>query len=129
MRGYPDGMQRLPRIAAVAATAVTLAVPASADAPQAWDRGNDATGSFSVLRAVSPDVALAGAFDGGLLRTTDGGETWVATTAPSVAGLRDVASTDGQTIYTVDTRGTAMRSQDAGGTWSKLTVPGRAHPL
>src|SRR3954468_2147945 len=108
MRGYPDGMHRLPRIAAAAAMAVTLAVPASAEAPQTWGRGNAATGSFSVLRAVSANVALAGAFNGGLLRTTDGGDTWAPTTAPSTAGLRDVASTDGRTIYTVDTRGTVM---------------------
>lgn len=122
-------MQRVTLLAAVTATVATLALPARAEAPAGWRAGAGVAGSFTVLRAVSSSVALAGGFNGAVLRTADGGATWAATAAPSDAAVRDLASVDGQTVYALDARGAVWRSGDGGASWSGLEVPGGVHPL
>jgi photosystem II stability/assembly factor-like uncharacterized protein len=116
-------------LAALAALSALLVLPARADAPAGWAAGTGVQGSLTVLRAVSSSVALAGGFDGALVRTTDGGATWATLTPPSDAPVRDLASTDGQTLYALDARGAVRRSNDAGVTWSELTVTGGVDPL
>src|SRR3954468_12505782 len=110
MGTYPDGMHKLTLLACFLAALVALALPAVAAAPSGWQQGTGVSGSFTVLRALSSSVAFAGGFDGALLRTDDGGATWAATTPPSSAGLRDIGSSDGTTIYTLDARGAVQRS-------------------
>ena len=129
MGAYPDGMQRLTLLACLAAALGALALPAVAAAPSGWQAGSGVNGSFTVLRAVSSTVALAGGTDGALIRTDDGGKTWAATAQPSAAGLQGVASSDGQTIYVLDTRGTVNRSRDGGAAWDTLAPAGGLHPL
>jgi photosystem II stability/assembly factor-like uncharacterized protein len=43
--------------------------------------------------------------------------------------VRDIASSDGQTVYALDPRGTVARSRDAGSTWEPVTAPGGLHLL
>jgi photosystem II stability/assembly factor-like uncharacterized protein len=128
MRGYPDGMQRITLLACALAAAATLALPAAAQGPPGWSQGSGAQGSLTVLRAVSRTTALAAGLDGALVRTTDAGRTWSATTAPSDAEVRDLASPDGNRIYVLDSRGALLRSTDAGATWTPLSLPGSAYP-
>src|SRR3954471_23980664 len=129
MRGYPDGMQRLTLLACLLTPLCALALPASAADPAGWHAGSGVGGSFTVLRAVSASVALAGGFDGALLRTDDGGTTWTAAAPGATPGLRDVASSDGQTIYTLDALGTVRRSKDGGAAWDTLSPSDGLHPL
>src|SRR3954452_19188973 len=125
----PDGMKRMSLWVTTLAVSGLLALPSGAAEPSAWRASSGVSGSFTVLRAVSGSTALAGGFDGALLRTTDAGNTWDATTPPTDAGLRDIASPDGQTLFVLDARGAVMRSTDAGAGWTTLAPAGGAHPL
>src|SRR6476661_6114479 len=122
-------MHRFTLLAWLPAALCALALPATAAEPAGWHEGSGVDGSFTVLRAVSASVALAGGFDGTLLRTDDGGTTWTRTAPGATAGLRDVASSDGQTIYTLDALGTVRRSKDGGADWDTLSPGGGLHPL
>jgi photosystem II stability/assembly factor-like uncharacterized protein len=119
MGAYPDGMQRLTLLASIAAALLALALPSVAAAPTSWHEGKGVTGSFTALRAASSFVAVAGANDGRLIRTDDGGRTWTETTPPSTAGLRDIATSDGDTVYTLDARNSVKRTKDGGSTWDE----------
>src|SRR4051794_16895782 len=129
MRGYPDGMHGISLWVTLIALGALMALPARADEPAGWTGVGSLPSSVTVLRAVNPQVALAGGFDGVLLRTSDLGRTWNPTTRPSDAGIRDIASTDGTTIFTLDARGVVRRSGDAGGGWTGLKLPGGVQPV
>src|SRR3954447_15891518 len=129
MRGYPDGMQRLRPLPAVLLAIALLALPAAADAPSGWQKGGGVSGSFSALQAVSASVAVAGAQDGALVRTSDGGQSWTPVTAPGNAGLVDVGAMTPGTLFALDSGGTLRRSQDDGVSWTAIPVPADVHPL
>jgi photosystem II stability/assembly factor-like uncharacterized protein len=121
-------MQRLTLLAASVAALAVLGLPAAANAPSTWTAGRGVEGSFTVL-ATADGIGWAGGFAGALARTTDGGRTWATATPPSSAGIRDIATDDGQTIFALDARGSVFRSTDAGTTWTTLAPTGGMHPI
>ena len=126
MRGYPDGMQRITLVVAVFAA---LVLPAAADPPTGWQTGSGATGTLTVLSAVSSSVAYAGGADGVVMRTNDGGRTWSATASPSGASVVGLSAADSQVAFALDARGEVQRTSDAGATWTTLAPAGGIHPL
>ena len=128
MGAYPDGMQRLTLLACIAAALGALALPSVAAAPSGWRESRGVDGSFTVIKALSLDSAFAGGLNGRLVYTEDAGATWTATTPPSSAGLRDIATSDGTTFYALDNRGAIKRSEDSGTTWDEPAQAPDLHP-
>lgn len=60
---------------------------------------------------------------GWILRTTDGGASWVTVMQDPILHFRGVAFVDSATIWTVGDHGTMFKSMDAGLTLSSVVVP------
>lgn len=58
-----------------------------------------------------------------ILRTTDGGETWVSQTSGKSIILLDVSFADAMTGTVVGDQGTILRTTDGGATWKIQTLP------
>jgi photosystem II stability/assembly factor-like uncharacterized protein len=58
---------------------------------------------------------------GTILKTTDGGETWVALTSGSAAGFRDMYFHDASIGFVVGSGGEILRTDDGGTTWVPQT--------
>lgn len=86
------------------------------------------------LSVVSDDVAWASGRFGQVLRTTDGGTTWTATTVPGADSLdfRDIAAIDAQVAFAMSAgeaeKGQARiyRTTDAGRSWTQVYATERA---
>jgi photosystem II stability/assembly factor-like uncharacterized protein len=75
------------------------------------------------LAAVSANTILATTFYG-IFRSSDGGVTWAQTAADTVSAYCIVAKPGNPNVfYTGSFDGRALRSTDAGMTWSELTLP------
>ncbi|WP_416838521.1 WD40/YVTN/BNR-like repeat-containing protein [Haloferax sp. DFSO52] len=71
-----------------------------------------------------PERAFCGTFDSGLLRTTDGGDTWEpvgADTLPESITSLAISPADPDTIYAGTEPSAVFRSTDGGATWGELT--------
>ncbi|MHC4422872.1 MAG: WD40/YVTN/BNR-like repeat-containing protein, partial [Planctomycetota bacterium] len=58
---------------------------------------------------------------GTILKTTDGGETWVAQTSGSVTGLKAMCFVNASVGFVVGTVGEILRTDDGGETWVPQT--------
>lgn len=74
---------------------------------------NSKTG-YVVGEPISPGQAV-------ILKTTDGGDTWVSKVSGTVNALRGVHFTDDNTGYAVGFTGTILKTTNAGETWTPLT--------
>jgi photosystem II stability/assembly factor-like uncharacterized protein len=61
--------------------------------------------------------------NGHVWHSTDRGETWTMSEDIVAQILNDIATADGDTIYTVGNANTVMKSTDAGETWTAMTGP------
>jgi photosystem II stability/assembly factor-like uncharacterized protein len=61
---------------------------------------------------------------GAVVKTTDGGNTWVLQSSGMVPVLKSVYFKDNNNGYAVGDAGTALRTTDGGATWIPMTVPG-----
>ncbi len=89
-----------------------------------WETRISLTGSGAQCLALDPsdpDVVYAGLRDGGVRRTTDGGESWrdCGLPAPGVFSLA-VSAADGA-VYAGTEPSALYRSDDRGETWDELT--------
>lgn len=81
------------------------------------------------VRATSTSVAHAfGDEAGTLVRTVDGGESWVDVGVPTASGLRDAWFPTASVGYALDTDGGLFRTENGGGSWSILDS-GAANPV
>ena len=71
---------------------------------------------FKRVHFHSPLIGVAGGSDGHVVRTTDGGATWSATTPVSALGINGICSFSGNVIVAIGTN-QAYRSTDNGTTW------------
>ncbi|MCW2926458.1 MAG: hypothetical protein JWM86_426 [Thermoleophilia bacterium] len=124
------------RIMAIAAPTAAPAAPIalgeqgaawrSADSGATWNRGILPSASwFQASTAPSALVAYAGALNGDIAKTVDGGATWtLVRSSPATASLIavDADPSSGRTAIAVGTGGLATRSTDKGGTWADLTT-------
>jgi photosystem II stability/assembly factor-like uncharacterized protein len=102
------------------AAAVIGASPAGA---ASWNQLDSETSQTLEAVHFPVDVTtgyVAGAV-GTILKTTDGGETWVAQTSGSAAGFRDVYFLDASTGFVVGSGGEILRTDDGGETWVPQT--------
>jgi photosystem II stability/assembly factor-like uncharacterized protein len=124
-------------IAALAAPLAAIAAPSSAAAPGSPDRAPrlswhhadvDTDQQLRGLDAVDADTAWVGGSDGGVWRTTDGGDTWTDVSPKGAKGLlfRDIEATDDRTALALsigegrDSR--IYRTTNGGRTWQKAFV-------
>ncbi len=114
-------------VAAVAAGALSIPAAAAAPAPPtlSWrlvDTGT--TSHFRGLAAVSRDVAWLGGYDGHVLRTVNGGASWLDVSPPRASTLqfRDIAASDAQhAVAMAAGEGTDSRlyvTDDGGASWT-----------
>jgi len=61
---------------------------------------------------------------GTIVKTTDGGNTWVGQMSGTMNGLNSVYFTDDNNGYAVGAAGSAIRTTDGGANWTQMTVPG-----
>jgi photosystem II stability/assembly factor-like uncharacterized protein len=66
-------------------------------------------------------TGYAAGAQGTILKTTDGGATWVAQTSGSAAGLRGMCFLNNSTGFVVGSGGEILRTDDGGETWSPQT--------
>jgi photosystem II stability/assembly factor-like uncharacterized protein len=74
------------------------------------------------LSVVSSGVAWASGSGGTVIRTTDGGVTWVADTIPGATryDLRAIAALDDQIAVVAATAGRIWRTENGGKTWNRV---------
>ncbi len=114
------------RLAAVAGLLVWLAVPGLLHSqPSPWTPATTGvTARLRGLSAASPRVVWASGTGGTVIRTEDGGATWVRSTIPDADRLdfRDIDAVDERTAYVLSIgEGEASRiykTSDAGRTWT-----------
>jgi len=112
-------------------TAVVLGLLSSL-ALAAWDQRNSGvTGPLysvhfpegtQVGYVVGADMDSLGGEIGLVMKTTDGGATWVAQNSPAAARLNSVYFIDDNTGYAVGDAGTAIMTTDGGENWTTMTV-------
>ncbi len=78
------------------------------------------------VEAVSSTSAWAAGGDSSVVRTTDGGATWVSTDTGlrhlgMVVGLSDIAARGASSAWVVGYRGKVARTTDGGATWTDLS--------
>ncbi len=80
---------------------------------------SNTTASLRGLSVVSGTVAWASGSGGTVIRTMDGGKTWVADTIPGAArfDLRAIAALDAQTAVVAATAGRIWRTANGGKSW------------
>ncbi len=107
-----------------AALAVTIAASATQD-PSSWEpRPGPSVERLRGVSAVSRDVAWASGNRGTVLRTSDGGATWIAVPPPGAADLdlRDIEAFDAATAYGLaigsGDRSRIFKTRDGGATWT-----------
>ncbi|MHC5014016.1 MAG: WD40/YVTN/BNR-like repeat-containing protein [Planctomycetota bacterium] len=70
---------------------------------------------------VDDQTGYAAGGQGTILKTTDGGETWVAQTSGSAAGLRGMCFVNASIGFVVGSGGEILRTDDGGATWVPQT--------
>jgi photosystem II stability/assembly factor-like uncharacterized protein len=94
----------------------------SNDAGAGWIAvGSRIASSFSLLEAVSGDVAYAGGAHGVLTRTADGGQTWTNVSPPTADEVEDVSAPSATRLF-VHANGTLHRSDNGGESYRLLDV-------
>lgn len=116
-------------IRAPAAIALLLALPAMARAQQVLEQPSGTTALLQAVSAVSERVAWVGGHRATVLRTTDGGQTWVrrlVTGADSTLEFRDIHAFDEKLAWVLaagpGAKSRIFRTTDGGGSWTPQFV-------
>jgi photosystem II stability/assembly factor-like uncharacterized protein len=101
-------------------TAASIALIAPSSQAQWLEQTSHTSASLRGLSVVSSRVAWASGTGGTVIRTTDGGATWVADTIPGASrfDLRAVAAIDEQTAVVAATAGRIWRTENGAKTWT-----------
>jgi photosystem II stability/assembly factor-like uncharacterized protein len=95
----------------------------SNDAGAAWIAvSSRIEGSFSVLEAVSGDLAYAGGHHGVLTRTSDGGQTWTNVSPPTSDEIEEISAPSATRVFVQASGGTLHRSDNGGESYRLLDV-------
>ena len=107
----------------MATSALSLAPSAFLFGPSAhaqWTpQQSNTSASLRGLSVISANVAWASGSGGTVIRTIDGGKTWVADTIPGATrfDLRAIAALDAQTAIVAATAGRIWRTENGGKSW------------
>lgn len=83
---------------------------------------------FFSIAAPSEQIAWAAGTAGKVVRTEDGGKTWVAQKTKTLENLQGIAVWDAQTAVVVGNRGVILHTADGGTTWKPSSVPVSSNP-
>lgn len=120
-------MGRIVLIALLLGSAVVL--------PGCLPGGGDSDGSTETVAApmwqhlltgvsfANPSVGVISGWDGRVLRTSDGGASWVETDTGTRADLNSIAFLTDTVVIAVGSGGKMIRSTDAGVSWQQLESP------
>lgn len=106
-----------------------VAGPAGAQVPNAnglgwrWQNPLPQGNALHDIDAIDDLIAAAVGDDGTILRTTDGGATWVPQSSGTQEDLRSVAFVGPSFGVAVGSGGTILRTTDAGVTWLRQSAP------
>ncbi|MEP7361592.1 MAG: YCF48-related protein, partial [Chloroflexota bacterium] len=97
------------------------------DAGQTWSKVDLAAGLEDVFFA-TPSAGWSVGSVGRVLRTTNGGASWISTSLPGIGStLRAVHFTDASSGWLVGDSARSFKSQDGGASWTPFNVPSTAH--
>lgn len=97
---------------------------------QSWKKLNPGVStsiSFIGVCAPSPTVCYVSGSGGTILKTTDGGTTWVSQTTGVTDDIYALTFTDVNTGYAVGNAGIALKTINGGTNWTSMTVPSGDH--
>ncbi len=77
---------------------------------------------FGPVSASSSEIASAGAANGILARTVDGGQTWSTVGVPTAAAIANGSFLTPEIGYALDTAGGAFKTLNSGATWILLST-------
>ena len=83
-----------------------------------WDQCADVAFDLNGISAVNTDVVYAVGDGGVILKSTDGGTTWIQKTSNTTNRLNSVYALDISTIMAVGDNGTIVRSSNQGANWT-----------
>ena len=84
--------------------------------------------NFISVAAPSDQIAWAAGTAGKVVRTEDGGKSWVAQKTKTLENLQGLATWDAQTAAVVGNHGLILHTADGGATWKHSTVPAPSTP-
>jgi photosystem II stability/assembly factor-like uncharacterized protein len=82
---------------------------------------------FSVI-APSDQIAWAVGTGGKIVRSEDGGKTWLRQKAPTIENLQGIAAWDTQNAVVAGNKGLILYTSDSGVTWKQASVPKSENP-
>jgi photosystem II stability/assembly factor-like uncharacterized protein len=98
----------------VKAEAVTRSV-----APNAVERRDN----YFSITAPDKQIAWASGTNGKVVRSDDGGKSWVRQATPTESNLQGIAAWDAQRAVAVGNRGVIIVTADGGKTWTQAKIP------
>ncbi len=84
------------------------------------DTGLENPPVFNDVYAITPDIVVVVGANGTILKTTDGGETWVQKPSGTTEHLRKVQFPTPQIGYAVAAGDAFLKTTDGGETWSPM---------
>lgn len=82
---------------------------------------------FSII-APTDQIAWAVGTGGKIVRTEDGGKSWIRQKTPTIENLQGIAAWDPKTAIAAGNKGIILHTSDAGTTWSASVVPKSNNP-
>lgn len=80
-------------------------------------------GVINGVHAINENVVWAVGDNGIILKTDNGGVTWLSQVTPTASTLRTVKFVSENIGYVGGSNGTLFKTEDAGSTWSKISTP------
>src|SRR5690606_12142775 len=84
------------------------------------DTGMENPPVFNDVYAITPDIVVVVGANGTILKTTDGGQTWMQKSSGTTNGLNKVQFATSEIGYIIGDGGTLLRTIDGGETWSAV---------
>jgi len=77
---------------------------------------------FSDVYVITPDIVIVVGANGTILKTIDGGETWIQKPSGTTNGLGQVQFPTPEIGYIIGVNGTLLKTTDAGETWTYIDI-------
>lgn len=103
-------------------------VKGSADVKKVEPKAVERRDNFYSIIAPADQIAWAVGTGGKVIRTEDGGKTWIRQTVPTIENLQGIAAWDEKTAVIVGNKGLAFHTTDGGVTWKPSVVPKSDNP-
>ncbi len=103
-------------------------VKGSTDIKKVEPKAVERRDNFYSIIAPTDQTAWAVGTGGKIIRSEDGGKTWIRQSVPTIENLQGIAAWDDKTAVAVGNRGLAFHTADGGATWKPSVVPKSDNP-